>query len=882
MAKISVIIPVYNAEDYLEQCLGSVCAQTLSDIEIICINDGSKDGSKKIIDRFAKKDKRIKVIHKENTGYGDTMNRGLSVASGEYIGIVESDDFIERDMFEALYSLTEGGTVDLVKSNFWDCYDEDNGTITRVENDERKDMPLITRSFTAREYPQILWGHPSIWTAIYKRQMLLDNNIVFKKVKGGGWVDNPFFFETMFAAKTVKWTKTPYYCYRKTNENSSSKGYDLRIPFERMEDNLSVSEKMHHMDEETRKVLYARALMYTVGATEEPHYGYHEDEVRPYMQRMLSSIDQNVIEDDFNVWDKKHFYKYRSPLLDVMPKSAKLLIYNWVQFDNPMGAGGGVTVYCKNLVASIMHYRPDVQVYFLSSGWAYDLGKEEIFVRKTKNIFGDRCRTFEIVNSPVPAPQDTLFYNPQSAFENKALKKVFSDFMEKNGPFHCVHLNNIEGISLDILDLKKDFSKTKFIYSMHNYVPICMTGFYFRRDKHKNCTPDHDKKDCGKCINRNDNRGIRKELIRRALLNTNDPSKYDEFGWLEKLGLDNLDDIVDEKYLYQFSDIAKEKINKNMDLVLAVSERVREIAEENGIEPGLIITNYIGTKIASYQICMSSGKNNKALKAAFLGTDINNAEKGYPFLLDALSRVDAETASNIDLVLTTTTPGCDGQIRQRLKRFRRINIVHGYSHPDLPRILKGVNLGIVPHLWEDNLPQVAIEMAALGIPILCSSSGGAKELCSSDKFVFKSGDAEDFIKKLKFFVKNRKALDGYWKKHKGLKTLREHFDEMAEFYELPEPGKAVVDVEEYSRIVEENEFLYRSFGEGRSPGEMEFLRLRNEVEQYRSALSEKDNEIKNLSEHIDYLQHVIDETRKSMSYKIGLAVTELPRKLRKK
>ena len=104
--KISVLVPIYNTEKYLKKCLDSIAGQTLKDIEVICVNDGSTDNSLAVAEEFAEKDPRFKVINKENTGYGNTMNIALEKASGEYIGIVESDDFAASDMFEYLYGLS--------------------------------------------------------------------------------------------------------------------------------------------------------------------------------------------------------------------------------------------------------------------------------------------------------------------------------------------------------------------------------------------------------------------------------------------------------------------------------------------------------------------------------------------------------------------------------------------------------------------------------------------------------------------------------------------------------------------------------------------------------------------------------------------------------
>ena len=103
MAKVSVIIPVYNAERYLAECLDSITGQTLKDIEIICISDGSTDRSYDILQKYQEQDSRILLIWRENRGYGYTMNEGIARASGEYIGIVEADDYAALNMYEELY-----------------------------------------------------------------------------------------------------------------------------------------------------------------------------------------------------------------------------------------------------------------------------------------------------------------------------------------------------------------------------------------------------------------------------------------------------------------------------------------------------------------------------------------------------------------------------------------------------------------------------------------------------------------------------------------------------------------------------------------------------------------------------------------------------------
>ena len=119
---VSILVPICNVEKYLDQCLDSLINQSLKDIEIICLNDGSTDSSPKIIQKYASLDDRIVVVDKQNTGYGDTMNLGIKKARGKYIGIVESDDYVDSEMFRSLYELAEDNDSDMVKGNFYYYY----------------------------------------------------------------------------------------------------------------------------------------------------------------------------------------------------------------------------------------------------------------------------------------------------------------------------------------------------------------------------------------------------------------------------------------------------------------------------------------------------------------------------------------------------------------------------------------------------------------------------------------------------------------------------------------------------------------------------------------------------------------------------------------
>ena len=120
MPILSILIPVFNTRRYLAESLDSACGQTLRDIEIICLDDGSTDGSAEILDECAERDGRLKVVHKPNTGFGDTMNVGLAQAQGKYVAFLESDDFIGRDAYAELVAAAEKSGAEIVKGNYFE------------------------------------------------------------------------------------------------------------------------------------------------------------------------------------------------------------------------------------------------------------------------------------------------------------------------------------------------------------------------------------------------------------------------------------------------------------------------------------------------------------------------------------------------------------------------------------------------------------------------------------------------------------------------------------------------------------------------------------------------------------------------------------------
>ena len=220
MPKLSVLVPIYNVEKYLEECLTSLANQTLKDIEIICINDGSTDNSPRILQKYAKKYSNFIVINKKNSGYGDSMNKGLEKATGKYIGIVESDDFIESDAFEKLYKLARETKADIVKANYY--YHSKNGDVLhRVVKNQKLNTPLSLAVDAS-----IFLEEPGIWSAIYRRKFLLSNKIKFRTTPGASYQDTGFHFKSFCAAKRIVYTDKAYLHYRVDNAGSSVKSLE--------------------------------------------------------------------------------------------------------------------------------------------------------------------------------------------------------------------------------------------------------------------------------------------------------------------------------------------------------------------------------------------------------------------------------------------------------------------------------------------------------------------------------------------------------------------------------------------------------------------------------------------------------------------------------
>lgn len=215
---ISVIVPVYNVEKYLKRCIDSILAQSYRQLEIILVDDGSTDGSPVICDAYARQDDRVKVIHKANGGLSDARNAGMEIATGDYIGFVDSDDWIEPDMYRAMYEAMVQNKAQVAVCRYAEVYadkviDGSGGEVVTLSRAEVLDIYIC-------EHPQYKI-YNSVWSKLFQREIISD--ISFPK--GRNSEDIVFTTKAFCRLERCVYLDTAYYNYVKEREGSIMNGF---------------------------------------------------------------------------------------------------------------------------------------------------------------------------------------------------------------------------------------------------------------------------------------------------------------------------------------------------------------------------------------------------------------------------------------------------------------------------------------------------------------------------------------------------------------------------------------------------------------------------------------------------------------------------------
>lgn len=302
MPKVSIIVPVYNVENYIEKCLESLVKQTLSDIEIIIVNDGSKDNSKKIINNYIKKyPEKIIYLEKENGGLSDARNYGIPYAKGEYIAFLDSDDYVEKDIYEKMYEIAKNENSSMVECDFyWEYPKKAKKDIGIIYNDKHEMIEKV---------------RVVAWNKLIKTEVLKESNVKFPK--GYRYEDIEFTYKLIPYLDKVSFVKEPLIHYTQ-RENSISNAQN-----EKTKDIFDILD--HVIDYYKEKNLYDKYI-------NELEYIYTRYLLCSSLLRMVKIKDKSIREDyldktwenlnnKFPNWKKNKILRKRKTFKDLYMKT---------------------------------------------------------------------------------------------------------------------------------------------------------------------------------------------------------------------------------------------------------------------------------------------------------------------------------------------------------------------------------------------------------------------------------------------------------------------------------------------------------------------------------------------------------------------------------
>lgn len=311
--KVSIIVPVYNVEKYLVECLNSLINQSLKEIEIICGDGGSTDNSLNILREFEKKDSRIKVISRKNSGYGQSVNECISLAKGEYIGIVESDDKVKKNMYKTLYYYAKKYELDWIRSDIYFYY----------PNKFLKKTFRESATYNGNYYNTVLNPQNDIrpyrstlhtWAGIYNRNFLNKYDIKHNETDGGSFQDVGFYLKTLYYAKRVYFLDKPFYMWRQDNPNSSihynskklvEKSFkEWELNKEYLQNNPNVNNRMWESYNYRRYFSYLWTIDMAIGQDKKEAKEYARKELKEAMEK------GQVSPDFFSVDEWKEFQRF--------------------------------------------------------------------------------------------------------------------------------------------------------------------------------------------------------------------------------------------------------------------------------------------------------------------------------------------------------------------------------------------------------------------------------------------------------------------------------------------------------------------------------------------------------------------------------------------
>lgn len=468
----------------------------------------------------------------------------------------------------------------------------------------------------------------------------------------------------------------------------------------------------------------------------------------------------------------------------------RILLYNFLQPEE-LGAGG-VGTYLRNIAAALADH--DHQVITLSSGQDYDL------FRGTPRLeFGPGDQQVVVVNSPAVAPALYSFGDLETYLSSDELDSIPEQLKHRYGDIDVFHFQNIEGLTRSFFyQLRRTFPRSRILYSIHNYHLMCARVTLWYQDRLA-CRDYRDGVACTMCeapvfdVDRvRDTLRLRtfkrKHPLAGRLVSSALPLLKRIRGFVRVRGQAINSEVgasatsgPSTYAAFRHANIAL--CNEVFDQILSVSGRTRKVMVDLGAPADKIDVSYIGT--AYKEMFLKSDKISdvgSGVHLAYIG--YMTRDKGFYFMLEGLEQMSADVAANISVTIAARNVDYDAYTRvQRLaNRFREVRYFDGYTHDNLDTVLQDVNLGLIPVLWEDNLPQTAIELVSRGIPILCSDRGGAQEIAGKSDFIFPAGGHDQFIDRIVRIGCRDIALGDFWAGTLRLFSMDEHVADLERHY----------------------------------------------------------------------------------------------------
>ena len=487
----------------------------------------------------------------------------------------------------------------------------------------------------------------------------------------------------------------------------------------------------------------------------------------------------------------------------------RVLLYNFVQPEEP--GAGGVGVYLNNLAKALAK---DHELIILSSGDRYSPRQREPRLEFRQE---DYHRAI-IINSPTIAPAAYSFGDPDTYLTSRALDFVPSLLAQKYGNIDVFHFQNIEGLTKSFFEtLKQVFPAAQIIYSVHNYHPVCPRVSLWYQDRTL-CQDYREGIACTMCLapvfNPTYIRGRRRLIWAekthpRAMKLLSPALRLAKLGRRLLLKARKQGDVSDNSSSHGTSDhgprgasaASYASFRKGnialfehvFDRVLAVSKRTGKVMIDRGVPADKVSVSYIGTAHkANYLTSTKIRDVGPGLHLGYIG--YMGTDKGFSFLLDCLEMIpeDVAGAMTVTIAAKNTFPERRARMEKLAGRFKTLRYFDGYTHANLDSVLSGVNLGIIPVLWEDNLPQTAIELVSRGIPILTSDRGGAQEIAENRDFIFQAGEHDDLVDRLCRISRRQISLDMFWESDMRVFSMDEHVQDLMFYYRAKQPDGSMI------------------------------------------------------------------------------------------